>query len=285
MRCLTLLLTVFLLAGSATAKDDVFSGPQPGEELVPLKVRQVSPPDVVKDLEIVSAADDFTMLIFLHKLTEQGVGLMMHLEWYAHHQEELASHYVFLTDDRAKGEQILKRWVSRPLFADSPMCISLDGPEGPGRYGLNRNVAMTVLIAKENKVVVNLVLTQPNLTDAPKILGSLATMLDKPKPSSDKIRSEMRIARQKRRKGKMRDHPVFKLAPNAQLGELMLSMLYGERVNEEHVANVERQMTKWVGDKAERKAALTKYAKAVLGGKFEINRYAREVLEKLVKTE
>lgn len=274
-----------LFTGSSIAQEKVFSGPQHGETLKPLKVLQVTRPEKAEELEIVGADDEFTMLIFLHQVTEPGVGLMMHLEWYAHRQEQLASHYVLLTDDRAKTEQIVKRWASRPLFADSPMCISLDGPEGPGRYGLNRNVAMTILIAKDNKVVDNFVLTQPNLTDAPKILGSLATALDKPKPSSDKIRTEMRAARTKSRKANMRDNPVFKLAPNAELGELMVSMLYGERVNEEHVANVEKQMTKWVGDNAERKTLLTKYAKSVLDGKFEINRYAREALAKLAKTE
>jgi hypothetical protein len=62
-------------------------------------------------------------------------------------------------------------------------------------------------------------------------------------------------------------------------------MLYVERVNEEHVANVEKQMTKWAEDNAERRAMLTKYAKSVLGGKFEINRYAREALERLAKAE
>jgi hypothetical protein len=214
---LAVVLTGISFTGSAIATDKVFSGPQPGEAIVPLKVLQVTRPGKVEELEIVSAQDDFTMLIFLHEITEPGVDLMMHLEWYAHRQEELASHYVLLTDDRSKTEQIVKRWASVPLFAKSPMCISLDGPEGPGRYGLNRSVAMTILIAKDNKVVNNFVLTQPNLTDAPKILGSLAAALDKPKPSSDKIRSERRSARQKRRKANRRDHPVFKLAPNAEL--------------------------------------------------------------------
>ncbi|MDP6718837.1 MAG: hypothetical protein QGF59_09325, partial [Pirellulaceae bacterium] len=182
-------------AGAASAEDELFSGPQPGEALAPLKVLQVTSPKKVEELEIVDEEGDFTMLIFLHKISEPGVGLMMHLEWYAHRQDKLSSHYVLLTDDRDKTEQIVKRWSGVPLFAKSPMCISLDGPDGPGPYGLNRNVAMTILIAKDNKVVGNHVLTQPNLTDAPKILGSLADALGKPKPPSDKIRSEMRAAR------------------------------------------------------------------------------------------
>ena len=49
------------------------------------------------------------------------------------------------------------------------MVISLDGIEGPGNYGLNRKVTLTLLVAKGTKVVANFAIVQPNETDAPKV--------------------------------------------------------------------------------------------------------------------
>ena len=52
--------------------------------------------------------------------------------------------------------------------------ISPDGREGPGSYGLNRNVAQTILIAKDGKVLHNFAFTQPLLYTDPHLLGAIA---------------------------------------------------------------------------------------------------------------
>ena len=50
--------------------------------------------------------------------------------------------------------------------------ISPDGREGPGSYGLNRNVAQTVLIAKDGKVLHNFAFTQPMVYADPHVLSA-----------------------------------------------------------------------------------------------------------------
>lgn len=161
MRILITVSFVFGMACSAGAadRDKVFSGPQKGEKITPFKVLVVNSPEDVKEVEFIDVdKKGTTLLIFLHKLTEPAIGMMISVEWYASKQKGLTIHFILLTDDKPKTEQMAKRWAQRPFFAVSPMSISVDGPEGPGRFGLNRKVDMTVLIAKNNVVVENLAL-------------------------------------------------------------------------------------------------------------------------------
>lgn len=277
----TIGIAVLTMASAANAAEEVFSGPQPGEETPPFKVLQVTAPMQAKEIEIDATKKGSSLLVFFHKVSEPAIGLAITLEWYAHQQKKLNHQYVLLTEDKGKSEQMVKRWARRPFFAKGAMSISLDGQEGPGRYGLNRNVLMTVLVAKDGKVVSNFALQAPNNTDAPKILKALAKSIGQPAPSYEKIRAELRAERTRRREKQIRDNVVFKLAPNDDLGRLMVSMLNRERVNEESVSRVVKQMKEWAGKDEKKKATLAKYCKAVLKGKHAKNRYAREALEKL----
>ena len=59
-----------------------------------------------------------------------------------------------------------------------PIGISVDGAEGPGAYGLNRNVTLTVLAGKGGTVTANYALVQPSVqADAPKILAEVAELV------------------------------------------------------------------------------------------------------------
>ena len=77
----------------------------------------------------------------------------------------------------------------------SPIGISLDGKEGPGSYGLNREVMITVLVAKENKVTANFAILSPNETDAPKIKAAadeiLKVAFEPPTGSPDELKAEI----------------------------------------------------------------------------------------------
>ena len=277
-------ISVSVFASGANAAEKVFSGPQPGEETPPFKVLQVTAPTQAKEIDIDARKKGNLLLVFIHKVNEPAIGLAITLEWYAHQQKKLNHQYVLLTGDKGKAEQLAKRWARRPFFAKAAMSISIDGQEGPGRYGLNRNVLMTVLVAKDGKVVSNFALKAPNNTDAPKILKALAKSIGQPVPSYDKIRAELKAERKRRREKRLRENAVFKLAPNDDLGRLMVSMLYRERINEESVARVVKQLKEWAGKDDKKKATLAKYCKAVLKGKHAKNRYAREVLQKLSGT-
>ncbi len=64
--------------------------------------------------------------------------------------------------------------ASGSLKLQSRVGLSLDGAEGPGNYGLNKQCLMTIVVAKDNVVTANFALTQPGIADAPKVLEALA---------------------------------------------------------------------------------------------------------------
>jgi hypothetical protein len=66
------------------------------------------------------------------------------------------------------------------LNLQTPICISLDGKDGPAAYGLNDKVTLTILLIKDAKVVNNFALSDPNETDARKILPALKKLAGKP---------------------------------------------------------------------------------------------------------
>ena len=83
----------------------------------------------------------------------------------------------FLTADATDTKNWIKRAVGA-LPKNVPLGIAEGGQEGPGAYGLNRNVAITILVAKEGKVVANFALVQPSLqADGPKILKEIVDVL------------------------------------------------------------------------------------------------------------
>ncbi|MCH7688790.1 MAG: hypothetical protein IH899_19265, partial [Planctomycetes bacterium] len=56
--------------------------------------------------------------------------------------------------------------------------VSVDGGEGPGAYGLNRKVTLTIVVAVDNKVTANFALVQPNVqADVPKVLKAVVKQI------------------------------------------------------------------------------------------------------------
>lgn len=261
----------------------VFSGPQPGEKIKPFKVLLIKAGQP-KELEIVKDDDEGTTLIcFVHKLSNDdrilfGLGLV---DFYASQHKDLTSHFVLLSDDRPKITTMLQNWARGPLFTKSLVSVSMDGAEGPGYYGLNRNVAMTVLVAKENKVVSNLVFEAPNQRDLETIMAAVAKSLGKPKPTLAKVQQELRAERQRQADKRIKASPVFKLAPNEQLGRIMFGMVNARGNRTQNAQRRSQQLVDWAGDDKERNSALMKYCKAVLAGNFKLNQYSRAALQKL----
>jgi hypothetical protein len=75
--------------------------------------------------------------------------------------------------DKVAGEPRAKAVVNS-LRLNSHAGVSVDGAEGPGNYGLNKECMMTVLALKDQKVQANFALVQPSIADFPKILEALA---------------------------------------------------------------------------------------------------------------
>lgn len=180
---LALALTSILAAWTAAAEEpaeEIFSGPQVGEKLAGFKVRTLLGDDAGKEFDpVAQAAGGPIALIFVHEVTRPSVGLMrLVMEYAAKRQNDgLSAGVVFLSDDATDAENFVKR-AAHAMPKGVPITLSLDGQEGPGAYGLNRKVALTVLVAKGNRVTANFALVQPSVAaDAPKIAGAVVDVL------------------------------------------------------------------------------------------------------------
>ena len=263
-------------------QERVYSGPQPGEQITPFQVLRIIN-DETNELEIAKETEGTTVICFVHRLSNDDkilFGLPL-FDFYASQHKELTSHIVLLTDDRVKIIKMLRGWARGSLFTKSLVSVSVDGAEGPGAFGLNRNVAMTVVVAKGNKVVDNLVFQAPNLRDLETIMAAVAKALGEPEPTLAKVQQELRAQRQRQADKRIKESPVFKLAPNEQLGRIMFGMVNSRGNRSQNAKRRSQQLLDWAGDSEERMSVLEKFCKAVLAGDFQLDQYARPAVEKL----
>ena len=155
----------------------IFSGPQPGEKLLSLKVKGINGETKGKTSDVIAKADGQLLVLFLQD--ESGLGLrgllgISRLLAQIAEKSKQAMHIsaVFLGDTPDTVENQVSRLVPH-IPSGVSLGISQDGREGPGSYGLNRNVAQTVIIAKDGKVLHNFAFTQPMLRPDPYVLGAV----------------------------------------------------------------------------------------------------------------
>lgn len=160
--------------------EKVFSGPQAGEKLASFKARGLTGDLAGKEFDLVETAKGKPLfIVFVHERTRPSLGMTRLLMTYAlkRAKDGLTSGVVFLSDDATELETWVKR-ATAALPANVPLGIALDGGEGPGAYGLNRKVALTVLVASEGKVTANFALVQPSVqADVPLVLKELVAAL------------------------------------------------------------------------------------------------------------
>jgi len=166
-------MTALLLA---IAQDAKFSGPQAGEKTPGFKVFDVGTRQEVDYVADGKGAP--TLLVFIHELTRPGAALMRALDEYGQIKQArgLRTQFVVLVEDRDAAERHIPN-VVKSINLRCPIGISLDGKEGPGAYGLNREVMLSILVARENKVTANFAIVSPNETDAPKIKAAVDEIL------------------------------------------------------------------------------------------------------------
>jgi hypothetical protein len=157
----------------------LFSGPQVGEKLPPFRVRGVFDADAGKELDFVARADGKPIvLVFVHDVNRQSVGMTRALTAYTVGRagDGVVTGVVWLDDDATAAEATLRK-IRHALTPGAPTGVSLDGREGPGSYGLNRNVMLTVLVGHRGKVTANFAMVQPSLqVDLPRIVGALVAV-------------------------------------------------------------------------------------------------------------
>jgi hypothetical protein len=275
---LAALLLFALSVQGADDKEKVFSGPQPGEKLTGFKVQGMFGRWDGKETDVIAdAAKAPTMLIFVHEWTRPTLQLTRGLDTYGDKwaAKGLKTYFVNLTADKAKTEQFLQG-AKNSLNLKCPQSISLDGLEGPGNYGLNRKMTVTILVAKDNKVTANFAIVQPNETDTPKVLAAVADLLGEPKPSQEEIGAAT--------KGPLRTPPdTNKNAIDPALTTLMRQMIQKDN-DEAKVKETLTAMLKWAGDDAAKKKQLKEYCQKVVDLGYG-NDLAQRALKRLAAAE
>jgi hypothetical protein len=156
--------------------EPIFSGPQVGEELPSFSVRKIGPGEAGQGIDLVEQAGDGPLLlVFVHDVNRQSVGLVRLLTAYAQTRaaDGLTTGVIFLHGDATEAEALYKR-IRHALTPEVTTAVSLDGIEGPGSLGLNRHGTLTVLVAKRRQVTANFALIQPSLqVDLQKIVAAV----------------------------------------------------------------------------------------------------------------
>ncbi|MBM3996249.1 MAG: hypothetical protein FJ303_19165 [Planctomycetes bacterium] len=259
------LLTMFLLSG------DFVSGPQVGDKLPDFKSHAHSGPDKGNEFKILDKTKKGpTLLVFMHApseigITRPGFQFLKPVDKYASENDKLAAHIVWVTGDKDKIEGWLKR-AENSLGLKSPVSICLEGgKDGPATYGLNDKVQITVLVCKDDKVVSNFALTDPNANDSRKVVAAIAKVLGNEAPKEEK--KEEKKARKDER--------------SPELQTLMRKMIQKDN-SEATVKAVAADMKKWAGDDAKKQQELRDYCRLVVRLQYG-NEHAQGMLKKLAE--
>ncbi|MBI2807860.1 MAG: hypothetical protein HYX68_22995 [Planctomycetes bacterium] len=266
--------SVLMVAFLLPATGDFASGPQVGDKLPDFKSHAFSGDDAGKEFKILGKTKGGpTLLIFMHataekfSITRPGNQFLRPVDAYAATQKKLAANIVWVTGDKEKVEGWLK--LTDALKLQTPVSICLEGgKDGPATYGLNDKVQITVLVCKDNKVINNFALTDPNANDSRKVIVAVAKVLGKAPPKEEKQPAKKRPIK----KGKER---------SPELQKLMRSIIQKDN-SADDVKGIAEKMAKWAGDDAKKLAELRDFAALVVRLGYG-NEHAQAALKKLAK--
>lgn len=184
------LLIALVCSTGLPAQEPVFSGPQIKEPLVPFQIRSLTEPDVGKQVDYVTNAKGKPLLlVFVHDVNRQSISMVRLLTAYSAKRlgDGLRTGVVMLHEDANEAEKNFQR-MKHALNVETPTGVSLEGREGPGSYGLNRLVTLTILIGQDDKVTANYALVQPSLqVDLPKIVKSITEVVGGTVPTMEEL--------------------------------------------------------------------------------------------------
>ncbi len=261
-----LALVCLLTARAGRGEEPIFSGPQVGEKLLPFKIRGVLEPEAGKDLDFVTAAKGKpVVLVFIHDVNRPSIGLTRALTGYTKTREKdgLTTGVIWLSDDATEAEATVKR-VQHALTKGVPIGVSPDGREGPGKYGLNRKVTLTILVGNKDKVTANFALVQPSLqADLPKILEAIVKEVGGMAPTLEDIPGVRAMQPKARPKAK------GNAEPDPNLRALIMPVIRKDGTPED-VDRAAKALEEYVAKNAATRAEVGRIANTILGaGKLE----------------
>jgi len=174
----------------ASSGSTLFSGPQVDEALPRFEFKSGLGDSIGQLIDPVALAQGKPLvLVFLHDVNRQSISMTRVLTQYTQSrgQDGLFSAVILLAEDPTGAQDTIKR-IQHALTPNVPTGVSPDGPEGPGSYGLNRAVQMTILVADKNRVKANFALVQPSLqVDLPKVVRSVVELIGGPEPKLSEL--------------------------------------------------------------------------------------------------
>lgn len=189
---LTIPTVIFMTCGTAVKGSDesapVFSGPQQGEKLPALHVTLAYGTEADQTIDLVErAAGKPSLLVIVNGANRPAARLTRALMNFAEmHKEKLFPGVAYLDNDQSAAIKQLQQAVSWWQVAP-PVGVSVDGAEGPGSYGLNSNVNVTVLVADKGVVIRNFAVIQPTEADAIEILRDVVDLVGGRAPGNSEV--------------------------------------------------------------------------------------------------
>jgi hypothetical protein len=176
---------VLVLSSVAFAQPAVYSGPQPGETIRPFRAFVATGPGAGSEVQaLADAMEGAVAIVFVHNVERSLVPLLQVVDRYAHtRKERMKTAIVFLSEDRIAMEGRVPQ-MAQSIRLSNPAYLSLDGAEGPGSYGLNKDCLITIVAARDGKVTANFALVQPGIADAERVIAALAETSGDPAPPS-----------------------------------------------------------------------------------------------------
>ncbi len=165
------------------AAEPVFSGPQPGEATTAFKSVDIIGAEAGRERDVITLNEGAaTVLVFVHGVERSMLPLMRAVDDYGERfKDRLKTEFVFLAAERVEGMERYGRALNS-IKLKGRTTLSVDGAEGPGNYGLNKECLMTIVAAKDNKAQANFALVQPGIADAERVIGAIAKMIGDEKP-------------------------------------------------------------------------------------------------------
>jgi hypothetical protein len=241
----TIILALTLL--TQMSQEKVYSGPQKGEKTPGFKVVDMNSDRKGQEVDYVAEWKGApTLIVFVHELTRPVAQLLRKLDEHRTRRADLRSIIVLLGEDPDKNERYAPV-LQGIMKYKSVLAVSSEGKEGPGSYGLNRDVQVTVVVAKDNVVTGNWAITSPNETDAPAICKTIDDTMGFQEPKPDLEARVAALEKEIRELKEMVDRLLKQQPPaakperrlpgaapkDATLNGLMRKMINRERTNDE----------------------------------------------------
>ena len=196
--------------------------------------------------------------MFVHQITRPSVAFTRTLGQYAatRQADGLKTSVVFLGGDATELAGTVRR--ARHALPDKvTIGISTDGLEGPGAYGLNREVTLTVLLASEGKVKFNAALIDPSIpVELPKALSAICDAVGGQPPSVESLMGRTETSRSTGDAAMVPNDQV----PGFSKIEPLVRMLIRKETSDQRVDELAKQIDQHLKDAPEAKQRLKEIA-------------------------